>query len=131
LCPLTETAASSGDEEHRRLEKRIKRLEAEAAAAAEEHAAELELLRSGLDARTRQEVADLERRLKAGLEKTRDYKKKQPSVFLFFLVFLGFLVFLDFFYIYLPRRESFLGLFSFKNTFRCIQTSKRKVCIFS
>jgi hypothetical protein len=88
VSAYTETAASSGDEEHRRLEKRIKRLEAEAAAAAEEHAAELELLRSGLDARTRQEVTDLERRLKAGLEKTRDLKKTSPVRFFgFFGVF--------------------------------------------
>jgi hypothetical protein len=114
LCPLTETAASSGDEEHRRLEKRIKRLEAEAAAAAEEHAAELELLRSGLDARTRQEVADLERRLKAGLEKIRNYKKKTAQWVLLFT--RGFFGFLGFFYIYLPRRE-FLGFFQFQEYF--------------
>jgi uncharacterized membrane protein YqiK len=110
LSPLTETAASSGDEEHRRLEKRIKRLEAEAAAAAEEHAAELELLRSGLDARTRQEVADLERRLKAELEKTRDLKKKKTQwVFLFFCFFL-------FFFIFAQKRE-FLGFFQFQEYF--------------
>ena len=72
LLRLREAAASSGDEEHRRLEKRIKRLEAEAAAVAEEHAAELELVRGGLDSKTRQEVAELERRLKAEREKYED-----------------------------------------------------------
>jgi chromosome segregation protein len=72
LLRLRDAAASSGEEEHRRLEKRIKRLEADAIAAAEEHASELELLRSGRDTRTRQEVAELERRLKLDQEKYED-----------------------------------------------------------
>ncbi len=55
---------------------------------------------------------------KSGLEKTRVFLKKiQPTSF-----FLGGRGFWAFFYIYLPRRESFKGFFSFKNTFRCIQT---------
>jgi hypothetical protein len=54
----------------------------------------------------------------AGLEKTRVLKKNQPSVF---LVFLGFWIFFCFFYIFAQKIE-FLRFFSFKNTFRCIQT---------
>ena len=72
LLRLREAVATSGDEEQRRLEKRIKRLEAEAAAVADEHAAELEQLRSGLDSKTRQDMAELERRLKAEREKYED-----------------------------------------------------------
>jgi hypothetical protein len=42
--------------------------------------------------------------------------------FLFFWVFLGFFFgFFGFFYIFAQKGE-FLGFFSFKNTFRCIQT---------
>jgi hypothetical protein len=114
-----ETAASSGDEEHRRLEKRMKRLEAEAAAAAEEHAAELELLRSGLDARTRQEVADLERRLKAGLEKTRDLKKKPAQWVIFVFVFGGFLGFFGVFWVF-----GFLYICPEERVFRVFSVSR-------
>ncbi len=66
--------------------------------------------------------------LQPGLEKTR--VKKKPAQWFFFVGFFGcflvfFWVFLGFywvllvFFLYLPRKESF---FSFKNTFRCIQT---------
>jgi hypothetical protein len=59
---------------------------------------------------------------KAGLEKTRVKKKKQPSGFFWvFWLFLGFLGLFGFFYIFAQKRE-FLGFFSVKNTFRCIQT---------
>jgi hypothetical protein len=54
---------------------------------------------------------------KAGLERTRFFFKPSPAVF--FVCFWGFF---GVFFIYLPRRESFKGLFSFKNTFKCIQT---------
>jgi hypothetical protein len=69
---------------------------------------------------------------KAGLQKT-----PAQWVFVFFCFFSGFLVFFWFFglfrvfwgvfwvfiYIYLPRSEVFFRVFfSFKNTFRCIQT---------
>jgi hypothetical protein len=56
--------------------------------------------------------------VKAGLEKTR-FKKKTSSVF--FFRFLGFFRVFGFFFIFAQKRE-FLGFFSFKNTFRCIQT---------
>ncbi len=51
---------------------------------------------------------------------------KKPVFFLnpaqwIFLGFSGFLGFLGFFHIFAQKRE-FLGFFSFKNTFRCIQT---------
>jgi hypothetical protein len=56
--------------------------------------------------------------VKAGLEKRRFKKKTAQWVFWgFFGVFLGFFGF----FIFSQKRE-FLGFFSFKNTFRCIQT---------
>jgi hypothetical protein len=65
---------------------------------------------------------------KAGLEKTRVFLKRKPAqwFFCFFLVFLGFFFwgggfFVIFLYIFAQKRE-FLGFFSVKNTFRCIQT---------
>jgi hypothetical protein len=49
-------------------------------------------------------------------------KKTSPVGFLVFLVFFSFfLFFFGFFYIFAQKRE-FLGFFSFKNTFRCIET---------
>ncbi len=64
---------------------------------------------------------------RTGLEKTRVFfKKPSPVGFLFFFgffrVFWGFLGFFGFFWVFLPRREGFRVFFSFKNTFRCIQT---------
>ncbi len=47
--------------------------------------------------------------------------KKKPSPVGFFGFFWVFWVF-GFFGVFLPRREGFRGFFSFKNTFRCIQT---------
>ncbi len=55
-------------------------------------------------------------------------KQKKPAQWFFccffFLVFLGFLGFFwFFFYIFIcPEERVFKGFFSFKNTFRCIQT---------
>ncbi len=50
------------------------------------------------------------RHLEPELDKTRVFKKKQPSGFFCFFVFwgfLGFFVYFFVFFIYLPRRESF------------------------
>ncbi len=54
------------------------------------------------------------------LKKNRFFFKKNPAQWFFwvFRFFLGFLVFLCF----LPIGEGFRVFFSFKNTFRCIQT---------
>ncbi len=57
------------------------------------------------------------RDLEAGLEKTRVFKKNQPSGF--FGVFGVFLGFLGVFYICAQKRE-FLGFFQFQVYFRCI-----------
>jgi hypothetical protein len=68
------------------------------------------------------------KRPQAGLEKKPGFLKKSSAQWVFFLfffvVFLGFrvfFVFFVFFYIFAQKRE-FLGFFSFKNTFRCMQT---------
>jgi hypothetical protein len=53
--------------------------------------------------------------LQAGLEKTRVFKKKSSPVF--FFCFLGFFWDFWFLYIYLPRREFFLGFFQFQEYF--------------
>jgi hypothetical protein len=60
---------------------------------------------------------------------TRQGWKKSVFFFFFFFFLTSPVVFLWVFWvflytvpIYLPRRESFYGFFSFKNTFRCIQT---------
>ncbi len=58
----------------------------------------------------------------AGLEKNVFFFKPSPVVFLGFLVFWVFFWFFGFFYIFAQKKEEFLGFFSFKNTFRCIQT---------
>jgi hypothetical protein len=61
----------------------------------------------------------------AGLEKTRVFLKNPAQCFFWFFlgyfVFFVFLGFLGFLNIFAQKRE-FLGFFSFKNTFRCIQT---------
>ncbi len=49
------------------------------------------------------------------------FKKNQPSRFFVFLGFFGFFLVFLVFYIFAQKR-GFLGFFSFKNTFRCIQT---------
>ncbi len=61
-----------------------------------------------------EEMLEIKVLKEAGLEKTRFKKKTSPVVF-----FLGFWVFLSFFcfFLYLPRRESFLGLFQFQEYF--------------
>ncbi len=59
--------------------------------------------------------------LNPGLEKTRVKKKTSPVGFLVFWFFGGFLGFFVFIYIFAQKRE-FLGFYSFKNPFRCIQT---------
>ncbi len=59
-----------------------------------------------------------EKQIETGLKKTGFKKKTSPVGFLFlqdFWFFFGFL------YIFAQKRE-FQGFFSFKNTFRCIQT---------
>jgi hypothetical protein len=62
-----------------------------------------------------------ELRLYAGLEKTCFFFKPSPVV-IFLCGFFGFFFsFLVFVYIFAQMRK-FLGFFSFKNTFRCIQT---------
>jgi hypothetical protein len=79
--------------------------------------------------------------LQAGLVKTR-VKKKKPAQWVFgvflgffwgFLGFFGLLVFVFWvfwvFFKCLPRRE-FLGFFSFKNTFMCIQTLNYLINLF-
>jgi hypothetical protein len=61
--------------------------------------------------------------LAAGLEKTRVFKKNQAQWFFFgFFGVFGVFCFCFCFYIFAQKREEFLGFFSLKNTFRCIQT---------
>ncbi len=57
----------------------------------------------------------------AGLEKTRVFVYKKTSLVGYFGLFWFFCGFFgDFF----TQKREFLGFFSFKNTFRCIQISK-------
>ncbi len=65
-------------------------------------------------AQLRRHVQIMHMARKAGLEKTRVKKKKKPAQWFF----LGFLGFLGFF----AQKRVFRVSFSFKNTFRCIQT---------
>jgi hypothetical protein len=63
-----------------------------------------------------------ERQYRQDWKKTRVFKQKPAQwFFLFFLFFWGFFGFLVFLYI-CPEERVFRFFFSFKNTFRCIQT---------
>ncbi len=66
------------------------------------------------------------------MEKTRVFKKK-PAQWAFFggfgffgifVFFVFFVVFFGFFEFFFTQKREFLGFFSFKKTFRCIQTLK-------
>ncbi len=69
-------------------------------------------------------------RLHAGLKKN-PVKKTSPVFFFGFFCFFGFFgfyfyffgsLFFFFFWVFFTQKREFLGVFSFKNTFRCIQT---------